>query len=156
MESPHRVLYQCKTATARRTIDIPDKLYEHLKELKKEQEENRKFYGKSYKANENVKVRLKANQNDNLRGGDFINRQKNGQLLTSDSMKSWAVKIEKELGIHFRYHNLRHPYVKLKLKNLFSLYCRLNCAEILHFPYNLNSLIRVNIHFIYEPVSQAL
>lgn len=53
-------------------------------------------------------------------------------------------------------HNLRHPYVKLKLKNLFSLYCRLNCAEILHFPYNLNSFIRVNIHFIYEPVSQAL
>jgi len=53
-------------------------------------------------------------------------------------------------------HNLRHPYVKLKLKNLFSLYCSLNCAEILHFPYNLNSLIRINIHFIYEPVSQAL
>lgn len=57
---------------------------------------------------------------------------------------------------NFSCHNLRHPYVKLKLKNLFSLYCRLNCAEILHFPYNLNSLIRVNIHFIYEPVSQAL
>lgn len=55
-----------------------------------------------------------------------------------------------------RLHDLRHPYVKLKLKNLFSLYCRLNCAEILHFPYNFNSLIRVNIHFIYEPVSQAL
>ena len=53
-------------------------------------------------------------------------------------------------------HNLRHPYVKLKLKNLFSLNCRLNCAEILHFPCNLNSFIRVNIHFIYEPVSQAL
>lgn len=57
---------------------------------------------------------------------------------------------------NFSCHNLRHPYVKLKLKKLFSLYCRLNCAEILHFPYNLNSFIRVNIHFIYEPVSQAL
>lgn len=113
MESPHRVLSQCKTATARRTIDIPDKLYDHLKELKKEQDENRKFYGRSYKANENVKVRLKANQDDNLKGGDFINRQKNGQLLTPDSMKSWAVKIEKELGIHFKYHNLRHTHASI-------------------------------------------
>ena len=53
-------------------------------------------------------------------------------------------------------HNLRHPYVKLKLKNLFILYCRLNCAKILHFPYNLNSITGINIHFINEPVSQAL
>ncbi len=113
MESPHRVISQCKTAAAKRTIDIPDKLYEHLKELRVQQEEDRKFYGRSYKANETVKVRLKANQDDNLKGGDFINRQKNGQLLTSDSMKSWAVKIEKELGIHFKYHNLRHTHASL-------------------------------------------
>ena len=90
-------------------------------------------------------------------GSVFITR--NGNPLTRHeiwrSMKSLCEMAGVDKAKVFP-HNLRHPYVKLKLKNLFSLYCRLNCAEILHFPYNLNSLIRVNIHFIYEPVSQAL
>ena len=53
-------------------------------------------------------------------------------------------------------HNLRHPYVKLKLKILFGLYRSLQSAEILHFPYNLNPFAGIHIHFINEPVSQAL
>lgn len=53
-------------------------------------------------------------------------------------------------------HNLRHPYVKLKLKILFGLYHSLQSAEILHFPYNLNPFTGIHIHFINEPVSQAL
>lgn len=110
MQSPHRVIAPCKTTAAKRTIEIPDKLYEHLKNLKKEQEENQKYYGTSYRNSEVVKVRMKKNQDDDLLGGNFINRQRNGQLLTTDSMKSWAVKIEAELGIHFKFHNLRHTH----------------------------------------------
>lgn len=53
-------------------------------------------------------------------------------------------------------HNFRHPYVKLKLKILFGLYHRLQSAEILHFPCNLNPFTGIHIHFINEPVSQAL
>ena len=45
-------------------------------------------------------------------------------------------------------HNLRHPYVKLKLKILFGLYHSLQSAEILHFPYNLNPFTGIHIHFI--------
>ena len=33
-----------------------------------------------------------------------------GQLLTTDSMKLWSRKITKELGIHFKYHNLRYTH----------------------------------------------
>ena len=110
MQSPHRVIAPCKTTAANRTIEIPDKLYEHLKKLKKEQEENQKYYGTSYRNTEVVKVRMKKNQDDDLVGGNFINRQRNGQLLTTDSMKSSAVKIEAELGIHFKFHNLRHTH----------------------------------------------
>lgn len=110
MQSPHRVIAPVKTLAAKRTIEIPDKLYEHLKKLKKEQEENKKYYGTSYRNTEVVKVRMKKNQDDDLVGGDFINRQRNGQLLTTDSMKSWATKIEAELGIHFKFHNLRHTH----------------------------------------------
>lgn len=38
----------CKNEQSRRTISIGDKLVKALKEYKKEQEENRKFYGDSY------------------------------------------------------------------------------------------------------------
>ena len=96
--------------SAKRTIDIPDVLYEHLKEKYKEQKENAEYYGTSYRATETVKIRKGKGPGTDLVSGDFINRQKNGQLLTTDSMKSWAVKIKEELGIHFKYHNLRHTH----------------------------------------------
>ena len=110
MHSPHRVLAPCKTTASKREIEIPDKLYEHLKNLKSEQEKNREHYGTSYRATETVKVLMGVDYGDDVIGGDFINRQRNGQLLTTDSMKSWGVKIENELGIHFKYHNLRHTH----------------------------------------------
>ena len=81
-----------------------------MKEKKEQEKANRKYYGTSYRATEVVKVRMKRGQDDDLVGGDFINRQRNGQLLTPDSMKSWGVKIGDELGIHFKYHNLRHTH----------------------------------------------
>ena len=90
-------------------------------------------------------------------GSVFVS--KNGKALDRSNIWKMMKALCESAGVSREKvfpHNLRHPYVKLKLKNLFSLYCRLNCAEILQFPYNLNSLIRVNIHFIYEPVSQAL
>ena len=110
MQSPHRVIAPCKTLAANREIDIPDVLYEHLKEKYNEQKENAKYYGTSYRATETVKIRMGKGPGTDLVGGDFINRQKNGQLLTTDSMKSWSVKIKDELGIHFKYHNLRHTH----------------------------------------------
>ena len=57
-----------------------------------------------------VKYSMRKNQNDDLVGGNFINWQRNGQLLTTDSMKSLGEKILKELDIHFKYHNLRHTH----------------------------------------------
>ena len=92
-----------------------------------------------------------------MNGSVFVS--KNGRQLDRSNIWKMLKSLCETAGVSKDKvfpHNLRHPYVKLKLKNLFSLYCRLNCAEILHFPYNLNSFIRVNIHFIYEPVSQAL
>lgn len=53
---------------------------------------------------------LIKNQNDDLVGGNFISRQRNGHLLTTDSMKSREVKIEKESGIHFKFRNLRYTH----------------------------------------------
>lgn len=107
---PHFTLVPCKTTKAVRCIDVPDKLLAILKEHKEKQEENKKNYDTAYKGVETVRVRMKKGQDEPLTGGNFVNRMDSGQLLTSDSMKSWAVKIKKELGIEFRYHSLRHTH----------------------------------------------
>lgn len=106
----HRVLVPCKTTKAKRTIDLPDALYTILKEKKEQQENDKILYGSSYKGNETVRVRMKVGQDDPLTAGGFINRRPDGTLLSSDSMKSWVKKFKDELGISFKYHNLRHTH----------------------------------------------
>lgn len=104
------VLVPCKTTTAKRVIDIPDKLYALLVEHKAKQESYKKEYGTAYKNTETVRVRMRAGQDDSLVGGSFINRREDGSLLSSDSFKSWAKNFKNDLGIHFKYHNLRHTH----------------------------------------------
>lgn len=99
-----------KTPAAYREIDIPDQLLTLLKERKEQQEKDALEYGEAYKNKEVVKKRLLKGQDESLVGGSFINRAPDGSLFTSDSMKSWATKFEAELGIHFKYHNLRHTH----------------------------------------------
>lgn len=105
-----RALVPPKTEHADREIDIPDKLYQHLLEKKKFEQVQRERYGSSYRATEVVKIQFYKDQNDDLVGGDFINRKENGELLTNHSMKTWALKFRDELGIQFKYHNLRHTH----------------------------------------------
>lgn len=103
-------LMPCKTTTARRVIDIPDNLLKALKERKEQQEKDALEYGEAYKNKEVVKIRMLKGQDESLVGGSFINRGQDGSLFTSDSMKSWATKFNTELGIQFKYHNLRHTH----------------------------------------------
>lgn len=109
-EGVHRVLKPPKTFESIRTIEMPDKLVEILKNHKEQQKADRAKYGDAYKAYEVVRVRMKKGQDDALQGGDFVNRMPDGQLLTSDSMKSWNKRFKTELNIHFSYHNLRHTH----------------------------------------------
>lgn len=129
----HRVLVPVKTLKANRVIDIPDKLIEILKEHKAKQEENKLLYGSSYKNTETVRIRLKKGQDDPLTSGNFINRMEDGTLLSPDSMKSWSKKIKAELGILFKYHNLRHTHASTMAAlnmPLFSLMDRLGHKKV--------------------------
>ena len=132
---------RAKNKSSLRTMPLVLPVKERLLALREEQKKFQRKFKKSY-------------NKENLA---YICVDEIGNLIMPNYITSAFPKLlERNNMRRIRFHDLRHPYVKLKLKNLFSLYCRLNCAEILHFPYNLNSLIRVNIHFIYEPVSQAL
>jgi len=106
-------LVPVKTTTAKRTIYVPAPLLEMVKQEKEKQEKNKAKYGSGWAGFETVRVRIEKGQDDALQGGDFINRSRRGDLFTSDSMRGWHRKIKAELGIDFRYHNLRHTHASL-------------------------------------------
>lgn len=100
-----------KTYRSNRTIDIPDVLYNHLKE--KYEAYIRVKDNLNYRNYEVIMNKVADNPNEHLpiRGGDFINRKENGELLTINSVKAWALIIEKETGIHFEFHGLRRTHI---------------------------------------------
>ena len=119
-----------KTVTSDRTIIIPKELYEQLEFQYSVEAHYRKQMGNAYRNTERVYDEVAKEW---LQGTDFVNRKKNGELLTVNSMKYWAKKITPALRAHaeqladikrmghpddfvavkykeFKYHYLRHTY----------------------------------------------
>lgn len=119
-----------KTVTSDRTIIIPDRLMDQLDFQRALELEHKKQLGKSYRNTERVYDEVAKEW---LEGADFVNRKKNGELLTVNSMKYWAKQVNAALNAHaemvtnvkklstsddlqpaahkeFKYHYLRHTY----------------------------------------------
>ncbi len=96
-----------KTDNGKRTLYIPNVLFEYLKKYKEQQEKYKRERGKGYRNTEKVLVRLK-NKEEELIGGEFIQRKPNGELITINSVKYWAKKIKEEVEINYKHHILRH------------------------------------------------
>lgn len=96
-----------KTLTSVRQVYMPKVLQDHLYDIYNKQKEQKRKLGKGYKDTERV---FDTVENDEISEGDFVNRKSNGEILTVNSMKYWAKKIKTELGIDFKFHNLRHTY----------------------------------------------
>lgn len=96
-----------KTLAARREFIIPQFLYEQLEFAYTEQNALKSRLRASYRDTERVYDMV---TNEWIVGGDFVNRKKNGELLTINSIKYWSRKIKSETGIEFKYHNLRHTF----------------------------------------------
>ena len=98
-----------KTKNAYRSVNITDSFCEYLKNLKAKQEDNRLFYDDGWKRNF-VTDRLVRNKENYMEITDFINIKVNGEMLTTNSIKFLSRTIKKDLGIAFKFHNLRHTY----------------------------------------------
>jgi integrase len=94
-----------KTLTSVRKVLVPDALYEELEFNYSLYIHQLKSLGNAYRNTERVYDEVTKEW---IVGCDFVNRKKNGELLTVNSMKYWAKKIKSELGIDFKYHSLRH------------------------------------------------
>lgn len=44
---------------------------------------------------------------------DFVNVKTNGEMLTTNSIKFLSRTIRDDLGIQFKFHNLRHTYATI-------------------------------------------
>ena len=87
---------------------------------------------------------------------DFVNIKPNGEMLSTNSIKFLSKIIKGELKIDFKFHNLRHPYVKLKLKFLLTQHYRCISAKVLNFPLNFKPVVGVNIHLVYKHICECL
>ena len=119
-----------KTVTSDRTIIIPNELYGWLEFQYSMEVHQKKQLGNAYRNTERVYDEM---DKEWLQGSDFVNRKKNGELLTVNSMKYWAKKITPALRANaeqkaevkkfghpddivpikykeFKYHYLRHTY----------------------------------------------
>jgi integrase len=96
-----------KTLTGVRTVLIPNFLYSELCLYEDLQNDKKQKMGNAYRNTERVYDEVKKEW---IVGGDFVNRKKNGELLTTNSMKYWSRKIKSETGIDFKYHCLRHTF----------------------------------------------
>ena len=115
--------YYCKNSQSQRTISIGDRLVEALKEYKKEQEENRKFYGDSYLLHYEKRVineftnkpeikiiDAKAELEVGLPEAKLVFIKENGQFLGTDTPKYAFKVIHYELGINSRFHDFRDTH----------------------------------------------
>lgn len=105
-----------KTINAYRSVNITDSFCNYLKNLKTMQEESRRLYGDGYKRNF-VTERLERNKEKLIEVTDFVNVKVNGEMLTTNSIKFMARMFKNDLGIDFRFHNLRHTYATINAEN---------------------------------------
>ncbi|MBQ8836955.1 MAG: site-specific integrase [Clostridia bacterium] len=95
-----------KTKNSKRDIHIPQVLFDYLMKYKEEQDKAKSLKG--YRNTEVIYDRNGKDKDDPIKGGDFIQRKENGELITINSVKYWTNKVTKETGINFHFHILRH------------------------------------------------
>jgi integrase len=103
-------LRNTKTKAAIREIDLQDKIYYYLKDLKAKQEQQKEKLGAAY---HQTRIAIDKGRNHPKtieENPDLINLKENGEYLSTDSAKVLYRIAKNDCNIHFKYHNLRHTH----------------------------------------------
>jgi len=110
MENRIWTLRNTKTKYSNRVIDLQDGIYNYLKELRAEQLATKERLGVAFRTNR-VAVDMGRTKEKIVREDlEFINIRETGELLTPNSVKVLGRIAKEELGVPFKYHNLRHTH----------------------------------------------
>lgn len=118
-----------KTPTSHRTIVVSDVLIKELKAFKKQQLENRLYYGEYYKElyikdvidekGKSIQRIVEAEKTIPcaLPVADLVFRKENGEYSSTDSFKYPSRIIHHKLGLQkFDYHSLRHTHATMLIE----------------------------------------
>lgn len=100
-------LVSLKTRNAKRTIYMCNKLKEYFKELKRQQEQDKKELALQRQQNQTFIQDLNGEMISSL---ELVNSLPNGKIQTVNSMKYHSRTLQGEHNILFKYHYLRHTY----------------------------------------------
>lgn len=96
-------------------------------------------------------------KNYNNQWSDYLRVTENGDLISPDYVTdAFRRLIKKNKMRHIRSHDLRHPYVKLKLKILSAYFSRTFGAKVLDFPHDFNPVIGIYTHLFDKHIGKCL
>lgn len=132
---------RAKNKSSLRTMPLVLPVKEKLLALKEQQ----KLYQKKFKGSYNKEYL------------DYICVDEIGNLIMPNYITSaFPTLLRKHDLRRIRFHDLRHPYVKLKLKFLLTQHYRCISAKVLNFPLNFKPVVGVNIHLVYKHICECL
>ncbi len=106
-----------KTETSDRVIDMNVVLENYLSEEKKRQDENRFELQGYYRDDKVIDLRFGKEE---IKQPAFVNRKSDGEMLNTYSDK-YIARVAKEMGIAFKFHNLRDTHASMLLDQGYSI-----------------------------------
>lgn len=100
-------LVSLKTRNAKRTLYMAPPLQEYLERLYFQKEEWEEEYASQREQNQ---IFIEDTNGKLVSCLELVNTLANGKRQSINSMKYHANKVKEKLGIHFKYHYLRHTY----------------------------------------------
>lgn len=162
-------LVSLKTRNAKRTIYMCSKLKEYFKMLKRQQEQDKKELALQRQQNQTFIQDLNGEMISSL---ELVNSLPNGKIQTVNSMKYHSRTLQGEHNILFKYHYLRHPYVKHTTKKynsekqktqatkmdlitwVFCFLCHQLFKEVMDLVNNLNAVVGKDTHLFNQQIGQ--
>lgn len=104
---------------------------------------------------ENNKKRLRKNYHNQW--SDYLMVDEKGDLTSPDYVTdAFRRLVKKNKMRHIRFHDLQHPYVKLKLKILSAYFSRTFGAKVLDFPLDFKPIIGIYTHLFDKHIGKCL
>ena len=142
-----------KTLNSKRTIYLNDFIKNYLKNLLIKTKEEAERLSAVRKQNRRLIADL---DNTHIYSTELVNCLPDGKIQTLNSMKYPTREIKGNLHINFKYHYLRHPYVKLKLKILSAYFSSIFGAKVLDFPLDFKPIIGIYTHLFDKHICKCL